>query len=123
MIIGKKSFELFDKFIAENKINGQYDVYSKKPITHEQYNFIPEGQTVYTIGVSATYVVSNSLSEEIVYNITKAMWESKDEIGHAVASTMDYNTAFVTIGNVPVHPGAAKYYRELGLTVNNVAQI
>lgn len=114
---------VMNEFIAENKINGQYDVYSKKPITHEQYNFIPQGQTVYTIGVSATYIVSNSLSEEIVYNITKAMWESKEEIGHAVASTMDYNTAFVTIGNVPVHPGAAKYYREKGLTVPNVAQI
>ena len=51
------------------------------------------------------------------------MWESKGSIGHAVESTMDTAYALVTIGNVPVHPGAAKYYRELGITVENVAEI
>ena len=30
---------------------------------------------------------------------------------------MDINNAFVTIGNVPLHPGAAKYYTEMGLNV------
>ena len=118
------SDDVMDEFIAENKIDNKYDVYSKQPITNAQYSFISASEPVWTIGVSATYIVSNSLSEEIVYNITKAMWESKDEEGlHAVASTMDYTAAFVTIGNVPVHPGAAKYYREKGLTVPNVAQI
>ena len=111
------------EFIADNKIDGKYDVYSKQPITNAQYSFIPAGETVYTIGVSATYIVSNSLSEEVVYNITKAMWESKGSIGHAVESTMDTAYALVTIGNVPVHPGAAKYYEELGITVENVAEI
>ncbi|MBR6738017.1 MAG: TAXI family TRAP transporter solute-binding subunit [Clostridia bacterium] len=114
---------VMNEFIAENRIDGQYDVYSIQPITHTQYTFIPEGQTVYTIGVSATYIVSNSLSEEIVYDITRALWDSKGSIGHAVQASMNMDYAFVTIGNVPVHPGAAKYYREQGLTVNNVAQI
>ena len=111
------------EFIADKKIDGKYDVYSKQPITNAQYSFIPANKTVYTIGVSATYIVSNSLSEEVVYNITKAMWESKGSIGHAVESTMNTAYALVTIGNVPVHPGAAKYYRELGITVENVAEI
>ncbi|MBE5743111.1 MAG: TAXI family TRAP transporter solute-binding subunit [Clostridiales bacterium] len=114
---------VMDEFIAENKIDNKYDVYSKQPITNAQYNFISASEPVWTIGVSATYIISNSLSEEIVYNITKAIWESKGSIGHSVESTMNTDYAFVTIGNVPVHPGAAKYYREIGLTVNNVAQI
>ena len=117
------SDEVMNEFIAENKIDNKYDVYSKQPITNAQYSFIPAGQDVWTIGVSATYIVSNSLSEEVVYNITKAVWESKGSIGHSVESTMNTDYAFVTIGNVPVHPGAAKYYRELGMTVENVAQI
>ena len=111
------------EFISDKKIDGKYEVYSKQPITNAQYSFIPTNKTVYTIGVSATYIVSNSLSEEVVYNITKAMWESKGSIGHAVESTMDTAYALVTIGNVPVHPGAAKYYEELGITVENVAEI
>ena len=111
------SDDVINAFIANNKIDGKYDVYSKQPITKEQYDFIPAGQTVYTIGVSATYIISNELSEEVVYNITKAIWESKGSIGHAVESTMNTQYAYVTIGNVPVHPGAAKYYAEQGLTV------
>ena len=117
------SEEVMNEFIAENKIDNKYDVYSVQPITNEQYSFISASEPVYTIGVSATYIIANTVSEEVVYNITKAMWESKGSIGHSVESTMNTAYAFVTIGNVPVHPGAAKYYRELGLTVDNVAQI
>lgn len=112
---------VMNEFIAENKIDGKYDVYSVQPITSAQYDFLDT--PIKTIGVSATYIVSNNLSEEVVYNITKAIWESKGSIGHSVESTMNTDYAFVTIGNVPVHPGAAKYYKELGLTVNNIAKI
>ncbi len=112
---------VMDEFISENKIDNKYDVYSVQPITSAQYEFLNE--PIKTIGVSATYIVSNNLSEEVVYNITKAIWESKGSIGHSVESTMNTDYAFVTIGNVPVHPGAAKYYKELGLTVNNIAKI
>ena len=114
---------VMNSFIAANQIDGQYDVYSKQPITNAQYSFIPANAPVYTIGVSATYIVANTLSEEQVYNITKAMWESKGSIGHSVESTMNTDYAFVTIGNVPVHPGAARYYQELGMTVPNIAEI
>ena len=114
---------VMDAFIAANQIDGKYDVYSVQPITNAQYSFIPADAPVYTIGVSATYIISNELSEDVVYNITKAIWESKGSIGHSVESTMDTKYAYVTIGNVPVHPGAAKYYKELGLTVDNIAKI
>ena len=116
------SDEVMNSFIADNKIDGKYDVYSKQPITNAQYSFIPADAPIYTIGVSATYIAANSLSEEVVYNITKALWESKGSIGHAVESTMDTDYALVTIGNVPVHKGAAKYYKELGYTVENIAK-
>lgn len=114
---------VINEFIADNQIDGKYDVYSKQPITNAQYNFISASAPVYTIGVSATYIASNSLSADVVYNITKAMWESKGSIGHSVESTMNTDYALVTIGNVPVHPGAARYYQELGYTVTNIAQI
>ncbi len=51
--------------------------------------------------------------------MTKALWENQAEIAkaHAVGTGMDINNAFVTIGNVPLHAGAAKYYAEKGLQV------
>ena len=116
---------VMEEFIADNKINGKYDVFAKQTITHAQYDFIPEGEAVATIGVTATYIVSNSLSEEVVYNLTKALWESKTDLltAHSISSNMNVERAFSTIGNVPVHPGAAKYYQELGFTVENIANI
>ena len=86
-------------------------------ITNSQYAFIPADAPVTTIGVTATYIVDNSLSEEVVYNMTKALWEGQETIakGHAVGSGMDIKNAFVTIGNVPMHPGAQKYYTEMGI--------
>ena len=109
--------EVMDDFIAQNKIDGKYEVYSKQPITHAQYDFIPEGEPAYTIGVTATFIVANSLSEDQVYKMTKALWESKSEIAtaHVIGNSMDIANAFVTIGNVPLHPGAEKYYKEAGL--------
>lgn len=102
-------------FIASHKIDGQYEVYGVMPITNAQYSCIPEGEAVNTIGVTATFVVSNDLSEDDVYNMTKALWENIDAIaqGHVIAKSMDINAATITIGNVPVHPGAAKYYAEV----------
>ncbi|MBQ8577221.1 MAG: TAXI family TRAP transporter solute-binding subunit [Clostridia bacterium] len=102
-------------FIANHKIDGQYEVYSVMPITNDQYSCIPADAPVQTIGVTATFIVSNELSEEDVYNMTKALWENIPEIatGHVVAKSMDVNLATVTIGNVPVHPGAQKYYNEI----------
>lgn len=110
------SDEVMTTFINDNKVGG-YEVYAKMNITHDQYAFIPEGEAVTTIGVTATYIVSNDLSEDVVYNMTKALWEGKAAIaeGHAVGSGMDINNAFTTIGNVPLHAGAAKYYTEMGL--------
>ena len=109
---------VMDAFIADNKV-GDYAVYAKMAVTHDQYDCIPADAPITTIGVTATYIVSNSLSEEQVYNMTKALWENKDEIAkaHAVGSGMDINNAFVTIGNVPLHAGAARYYTEMGLSV------
>ncbi|MBO5889124.1 MAG: TAXI family TRAP transporter solute-binding subunit [Clostridia bacterium] len=111
------SDSVMNEFIADNKIDGKYDVYGKQEITNDQYDFISATDSVKTIGVSATYIVDNSLSEEQVYKITKALWESKGSIGHSVESTMDINKALITIGNVPIHAGAAKYYKEQGIEI------
>ena len=101
---------VMDSFISENKIDGKYAVFAKQTITNAQYSFIPEGTVVNTIGVTATYIVSNKLSEDDVYKLTKALWESKQDMitNYAIAVNMDIEKAFSTVGNVPVHPGAAK---------------
>ena len=113
-----------EKFIAAHMIDNKYAVYAKQTIDHGQYTFIAEGAPIKTIGVTATYVVDAAMDEETAYNITKALWESKTEMVavYPLAVNMDMAQAFATIGNVPVHKGAAKYYAECGYTAENVTK-
>lgn len=58
------------------------------------------------------------VSDEVVYNATKAFWENLDEV-HATAfflQEVTLETAFTSV-NVPLHPGAAKYYDEIGVNI------
>ena len=108
---------VMQNFIANHKIDGKYECYSVQSITHEQYDFIPEDKPVYSIGVSAVLIVSNDLDDETVYSMTKSLWEQKAEIAeaHSVGKAMDIKNAYKTVGNVPLHPGAERYYKEQGI--------
>ena len=71
---------------------------------------------VTTVAVKATYIVSNDMSEDLVYSLTKALFESKDAItaGHAKGAELDTTYAVEGV-SVPFHPGAQKYFEEIGV--------
>lgn len=71
---------------------------------------------VQTVAVKAALIVSSSLSEDAVYEITKALFEFAPEIAAAHPKGAELSEAFAVSGiTVPFHPGAVKYYREKGL--------
>lgn len=78
-------------------------------------------QDVNTPAVSALLVVSSDLSEELVYGITKALWNDNTRVlldnGHAKGKQITLDTALdgVEALGVPLHPGAEKFYKEAGL--------
>ena len=96
-----------------SKLMDEYTFYSEYTATSADYAFVTEDTK--TVAIQATYVVSNELSEDVVYELTKNLWEKKDSISHAKAGEMDINKATTGVGNVPLHPGAAKYYKEAGI--------
>lgn len=58
------------------------------------------------------------VSDDVVYAATKAFWENLDEV-HATAfflQAVTPKTAFTAV-NVPLHPGALRYYEEAGFTI------
>lgn len=91
----------------------KYPYYTKYTLSADTY----AGMTgaVDTLAVKATFIVSNKLSEELVYNMTKALFESKDAItaANAKGAELDVNAA-AKKELVPFHPGAEKYYKEVG---------
>jgi len=71
-----------------------------------------------TISVGAQWFTSAKEDETLIYNITKALWNKQTrkllDVGHAKGKTITLETALNGVG-VPLHPGAARYYREAGV--------
>ncbi|MBO6816421.1 MAG: TAXI family TRAP transporter solute-binding subunit [Rhizobiaceae bacterium] len=84
---------------------------------------IPEGtyegvDATSTVAVGAQWFTSAKEDEELIYNITKALWNDNSrkllDVGHAKGKTITMETAMNGVG-VPLHPGAEKFYKEAGL--------
>ena len=97
------------------KLKVDYPFYAEYEMTSKDYDFIKE--PVSTVAIMATFVVSNELSEDQVYEITKNLWEKQEEIAtaHAKGAEMTTEKAVTACGDVPLHPGAEKYYKEAGI--------
>jgi len=106
--------ELDDEHIST--LQADYDFYTKTVIPAGTY----EGQDTdaTTVSVRATLIVSNEVSEDAVYELTKTMFEKQADLaaGHAKFETLSLQDAVAGI-SVPFHAGAAKYYEENGITV------
>jgi hypothetical protein len=93
----------------------QYQFFARDLIPAGTYEGIDETKT---ISVGAQWVVGAEVDEELVYGITKALWHENArallDAGHAKGAAITLETALDGIG-IPLHPGAERYYREVGL--------
>jgi TRAP transporter TAXI family solute receptor len=82
---------------------------------------IPKGtysginEDVVTTGSLATLCIAAEMPDDLVYNMTKALIEKRDEVAkvHEKGKTIDLKTALNGF-SIPIHPGALKYYKEKG---------
>ena len=93
----------------------------------DKYNFfapdlIPAGTydgigDTKTISVGAQWVVGSDVDEQLVYDITQALWNDKTRTlldkGHAKGQMITLESALDGIG-IPLHPGAERFYKEIG---------
>ena len=73
---------------------------------------------VATDGFRHQLVVNKNLGDDLVYRITRTLFESLPEMHRtaAILSDVSLEDTF-SLANVPVHPGALKYYKEIGKKV------
>ena len=87
------------------------------PITIPAGTYFNVGQTQ-TLSVGAQWLVSAEVSKQTVYAITRALWHENSrrllDKGHPKGRLIRLETALHGLG-APLHPGAARYYREIGL--------
>lgn len=93
-------------------IQAQFPFLVRDDLAAGTYN----GQTedVTCVAVQAALVADETLSEDVVYELTKAIYENKAELaeGHAKWGLLSTETALDN--TAPMHPGAEKYYKEIG---------
>jgi len=69
---------------------------------------------IQTVALKAILVAESSLSKEVVYNITKAIFENRDTLIAAHDRARDITLEDAKSGmTVELHPGAQKYYDEV----------
>jgi TRAP transporter TAXI family solute receptor len=90
----------------------RYPFYAATMIGDDVYNVPGAG----TVAMLATLVCTEDMSEDLVYNITKNLFESKEDLiaGHARGNDIDLEKAKSGV-TVDFHPGALKYYEEQGI--------
>jgi len=75
-------------------------------------------ETVKTVTVKATLIVSSDATEEDVYKLTAAIFDNAEAISAENAKGAELSLENATSGmTVPFHKGAAKYFEEKGITV------
>lgn len=96
--------------------NGHYQLWTRFRIPENTYP--GQVQPINTIAQPNFLAVRADISEEDVYQLTKTIYENLGFLNgiHAATKAMALEKAFAGMP-VPLHPGALRYYREVGLEV------
>ena len=94
----------------------KYPYYAKSVIPIAMYPGAQNDADVPTFGVKATLVTSAKVPDDVVYAITKEVFDNFEEFKklHPAYSTLT-KEAMLDGLSAPLHPGAVKYYKEAGL--------
>ncbi|MFT4863135.1 MAG: TRAP transporter TAXI family solute receptor [Pseudohongiellaceae bacterium] len=99
-----------------DKLNAKYPLWG-------WYDFPPEtypNQTelIRTIGSPNVLVTRRDIPDDVVYEITKVIWENLATLQEIHGATKDMRIEIAIEGlGAPLHPGAIRYYREIGLPI------
>lgn len=95
------------------------------PITIPPNTYKGQTEPVNTVAMMALWVTNAKLDTELVYQVTKALWDKgpkKDQESgadilariHDQGKNIKLETALNGV-TIPLHPGAEKYYKEVGV--------
>ena len=93
------------------------DAYSRYTIPAGTYK--GQDEEVSTIGVTSVLVTSDSMSSDIIKQMTAMLFENAKELQYSTSLDLHLNEKFA-ITNIPIpfHEGAVEYYEDNGLDVN-----
>lgn len=92
-------------------LNGYDEIYSARTIAPGFYHL---DEQVTTIGIPNVLVVRDDMPDETARQLTALLFDAKPRLvaAHGEARRLDPRAAALGIYPVPLHPGAAQFYRE-----------
>ncbi len=97
------------------KLANDNDYYRMATIPGGMYRGNPDETT--TFGVGATFITSAKVSDHVIYNVVKAVFEDFDQFKklHPAFGNLKKEEMIKDGLSAPLHDGAKKYYKEAGL--------
>jgi TRAP transporter TAXI family solute receptor len=99
-----------------DKINARYplwDWYEFPPGTYPN-----QSELIRTVASPNVLVTHEDIPEEVVYRVTKVIWENLATLQEIHGATKDMRLEIAIEGlGAPLHPGSIRYYREMGLNI------
>lgn len=100
-----------------NKMLSYSNSYSRYTIPAGTYK--GQDEDVNTIGVKSVLVTSDSISEDLVKQITQMLFEKSKELQYSTSLDFQLDEKFATEDiTIPFHDGAEAYYKENGINLN-----
>ncbi|RAI42501.1 TAXI family TRAP transporter solute-binding subunit [Rhodoplanes roseus] len=100
-------------------IKGMVEKYGWAATTMPANTFKGQTEPVPTVMAVSNILVGASVPEDVVYTFTKTLIEGADKLPRIHSGLADFDPKRAAEpalnGNCPLHPGAAKYYKEAGL--------
>ena len=105
---------------AREKLIADYPFFEDALIPGGTYNNLPDDQVSLNVG-SAHLITHASVPDDLVYEFTKAVYENREKIAERHRAAKAIQPGTVAQGNgTEFHPGAIKYYKEIGVWPESV---
>lgn len=97
-------------------VNKQFPLWSSYEMPPGTYPY--QEKTIKTASSPNVLIVREDVSEDVVYNLTKLLWDNLATLQeiHSATKEMILQEALTGV-TVPLHPGALRYYTEQGLSI------
>ena len=98
------------------QLQKEYPIWTREVIPAGTYP--GQKEAINTVAQPNLLVVRDDIPDEVVYKVTKTIYENLGFLGniHKATKAMNLNDAIKGLP-VPLHPGALKYYKEQGLNI------
>lgn len=108
---------LFIPIVNIDKLLSKYPYYAKSFIPVSLYPLAANEEDVKTFGVKATFVTSAKIPDNVVYAITKEVFENLGSLKsfHPTLKMLTKESMVKDGLTAPMHSGALRYYKEVGL--------